>query len=234
MTRTTNARLAGGAFLLYIVVGIGQMVVSRGSTAGEGAAAKLVSIAAHAPQIRVNLLLALIVCVTALTLAVALYGLTRDEDRDIAMLALVCRCIEGATPVVSLVATLSLLWLATSSEAAALDRATVHPLVVLLLQARGWISLLGAIFFSVGSTLFAWLFLRGRLIPRSLAWLGVAASLLLVVGLPLELVGLLRGPITQMIWLPMAAFEVPLGIWLLTTGVARRDVQMRDAGQPFG
>jgi hypothetical protein len=29
MTRTTNARLAGGTFLLYIAVGITQMALSR-------------------------------------------------------------------------------------------------------------------------------------------------------------------------------------------------------------
>jgi hypothetical protein len=221
MTRAANARLAGGAFLLYIVLGVGEMVVDRGSTAGEETAAKLTSFAAHAAQIRLDLVLSLLVCVTALTLAVALFAITRDEDHDIALLALVCRCLEGgALPVISLVATLGLLWLATSSDAAALDPGAVHPLAAFLLKVRGWIPLLGAIFFSVGSTLFSWLFLRGRMIPRSLAWLGVAASLLLVVGLPLQLVGLLRGSVTQVMWIPMAAFEVPLGIWLLTKGVA--------------
>ncbi len=52
-----------------------------------------------------------------------------------------------------------------------------------------------------------------------LAWVGVIASILIVVGLPLQLVGILRGPITQLMWLPMLAFEVPLGLWLLIKGV---------------
>jgi hypothetical protein len=73
----------------------------------------------------------------------------------------------------------------------------------------------------VGSTLFAWLFLRGRMIPIALAWLGVLASVLLVVSLPLQLADVLHGPVTQLMWLPMAAFEVPLGFWLLLKGVAR-------------
>jgi hypothetical protein len=74
--------------------------------------------------------------------------------------------------------------------------------------------------FAFGSTIFSWLFLRGRMIPRSLAWLGVAASVLLVVLLPLELAGVVSGPITMIMWLPMAAFEIPLGLWLLIKGVA--------------
>ena len=39
------------------------------------------------------------------------------------------------------------------------------------------------------------------------------------VGLPLQLAGWLHGPITSLIGLPMLAFEVPLGLWLLTRGV---------------
>jgi hypothetical protein len=28
------------------------------------------------------------------------------------------------------------------------------------------------------------------------------------------------GPITKIMWLPMAAFEIPLGLWLLVKGAA--------------
>jgi hypothetical protein len=52
--------------------------------------------------------------------------------------------------------------------------------------------------------------------------LGVSLYVLLVVGLPLQLAGLLHGSITQAMWLPMAAFEIPLGFWLMTKGVAIR------------
>ena len=83
-----------------------------------------------------------------------------------------------------------------------------------------------AIFFAVGSTLFSWLLLRGRLIPVALAWLGVLASVLLVVVLPLQLAGLFGGPmtwsasITWLVWLPMLVFELVLALWLLIKGVA--------------
>ncbi len=79
---------------------------------------------------------------------------------------------------------------------------------------------LTATFFAVGSTLFSWLLLRGQMIPSPLAWLGVVASVLLVVGPPLQLAGFLAGPVTRLIWLPMLVFEVPLGLWLLLKGVA--------------
>ena len=83
-----------------------------------------------------------------------------------------------------------------------------------------------AIFFAIGSTLFCWLLLRGRLIPMALAWLGVLASVLLVVVLPLQLTGLFGGTmawsasITWLVWLPMLVFELALALWLIIKGVA--------------
>jgi hypothetical protein len=63
------------------------------------------------------------------------------------------------------------------------------------------------------------LLLRGRMLPSALAWTGVIASVILVVGLPLQLLGLLGAPLTMLMWMPMLAFEVPGGLWLLVKGV---------------
>jgi hypothetical protein len=76
-----------------------------------------------------------------------------------------------------------------------------------------------ATFFAVGSALFSWLLLRGRMIPVALAWLGVLASILVVVCHPLQLAGLLGGPITSLMWYPMLVFEVTLALWLIIKGV---------------
>jgi hypothetical protein len=82
-----------------------------------------------------------------------------------------------------------------------------------------------AIYFAAGSLFFSWLLLRGRLIPAALAQLGVIASALLVVVLPLQLVGLFGGSmswtssVTWLVWLPMLVFEVTLALWLIIKGV---------------
>jgi hypothetical protein len=84
----------------------------------------------------------------------------------------------------------------------------------------------GEIYFAVGSMLFSWLLLRGRMIPVALAWLGVIASAFLVVLIPLQLAGLFGGarawssPVTWFLWLPMLVFEIALAFWLLIKGVA--------------
>jgi hypothetical protein len=80
---------------------------------------------------------------------------------------------------------------------------------------------LGAIFFAVGSTIFSYLLLRGRMVPVSIAWMGVFASGLLAVALPLQLAGFPTGPLTGYYqWLPALVFQVVLALWLLINGVA--------------
>jgi hypothetical protein len=119
MTRATNARLAGFTFLFYIAVGVSGLVLFGGATGAEGTAAKLASIAQHASGVRVNVVLSLLTSMTALVLAVALYGLTRDEDRDLAVLALSCRVGEG------MLAAIAPLWIFRYSGAFRRGRATL-------------------------------------------------------------------------------------------------------------
>src|SRR5690348_6568322 len=102
MTVRTSAKVAGFTFLFYIVAGIG-------------------SLATRAP---VSNALTLFTSFCALVLGVTLYAITREQDRDLALLAMLCRVIE-----------------AVPGHAG------------------------GAIFFAVGSTIFAWLLLQGRMVP---------------------------------------------------------------------
>ena len=220
MTRTTNARIAGFTFLFYIVTGIAGMVLFGRATNAEGVAAKLASILQHTTDVRVTVVLTLLTCFAALVLGVTLYRITREQDPDLAMLALTCRVGEGILTGILILATLGLLWLVTAAGADAPDTASAHALGAFLLKVQSWSPIIGATFFAVGSTIFSWLLLRGRMIPVPLAWLGVLASVLLVIGLPLQLAGFLTGIVTLLMWLPMAAFELTVGPWLLIKGVA--------------
>ena len=217
MTRRTNSRLAGFTFLFYIAAGILSLVLFGQATGGEAIAAKLAGISQHATAVRLVIVLGLFQAFSALVLAVTLHALTREQDPDLALLGLACRVGEGVIIGAGMQETLRLRWLATTTGANAPDAAAAHALGAFLLQGD---PLTTATFFAVGSTLFAWLMLRGRIIPLPLAWIGVVASVLLVVGLPLQLAGVLRGPLTQFLWLPMIAFEVPLALWLLVKGAA--------------
>ena len=219
MTRTTNARLAGFMFLFYIVTGIVGMILFNQATNGEGTAARLASIGAHAPQMGLSFVFALIAIFNALILGLALYALTRDEDPDLALLALTCRLVEGAINAIPAIAILALLSVAMGpATAAAPDAAATNAIGALLLKVQEWSITVGATVFAVGSTLYSYLFLRARSIPVWLAWLGVLGSLQLVITVPLAGLGLLRGAALGLMWLPMLVFEVTLGLWLLIKG----------------
>jgi hypothetical protein len=186
------------------------------AAAGADIPAKLASLARHATQARVAFLLELLGCVCAFVLAVTLWAITRDEDPDLAMWILVCRAGEGVVGVVSIEGMLGRIWLATASGADAPSAASASALGPALFELPD--KAIGAFLFALGSAAFAYLLLRGRMIPAALAWIGMAASILLVVCLPLELAGFLTGPMAMIMWLPMLAFEVPLGLLWLVKG----------------
>lgn len=219
MTRTTNARVAGFTFLFYIAAGVLSMVLFGRASRGEGIAERLASIAQHVTDVRVVVVLSLLTCFSALVLGVTLYALTRDQDPDLAMMGLVCRVGEGLVGI-GLPTTLVLLWLATATGADAPDAGAAQALGAFLLKVESKTSLISATLFAVGSSLFCWLFLRGRMIPVPLAWLGVGASVLLVVALPLQLAGFAGGLFFELMWIPMLAFEVPVALWLVIKGAA--------------
>jgi hypothetical protein len=220
MARTTTSRIAGVTLLFYIAVGISHMILMSRATSAEGTAAKLARIAEHASDVRVGILLGLLECFSALVLGVALYSITRDEGPEIAMLALVCRVCEGVLGAIGIPQTLGLLWLATAGAGpGAPEHGTANALGAYLLM-PGPAAPIGAIFWSTGSTLFSYLLLRGRMVPATIAWLGVLSSAFLVAGLPLQLVGFLKGPPTTYMWLPAFIFELALGPWLIIKGVA--------------
>ena len=219
MTRSTNARIAGFTYLFYTAVGSTLHVLMNRATNAEGTAATLARIAEHASDVRLAVLLSALESFSALVLAVALYGITRDQDQELAMLALACRVCEGVIgATIGIPLKLGLLWLATAGAGAgAPDGATVNALGAFLLMPVPSIPV-GTIFFAVGSTLFSYLLLRGRMVPVPLAWLGVLAPALLVVALPLQIAGFLQVP--WYVWVPMAVFQVALALWLLIKGVA--------------
>ena len=223
-SRQFYARLAGFTFLFYMTAGATAVFLVNGASDAEGTAATLVRVAQQASEVRVAILLELLECFSALVLGLALYRITRDEDHELAMLALTCRIGEGVLGAVGIPNTMGLLWLATAGGP---DVATTNALgAFFLIPVQG--AMIGAPFFAVGSMIFSWLLLRGRMVPIPLAWLGVLASVLLVVGLPLQIAGFLKGPMTGYMWLPMVAFQIPLGFWLLIKGVATPAEQPRN------
>jgi Domain of unknown function (DUF4386) len=209
LTRTTNARTAGVTFIVYFAAVMAQVAGARD------------------PRLRI--ILTLIGQFSALVLAVTLYALTREYDGDLAMLGLVCRTAEGIIGATLLPVSLAF-GSTTAAGAPASPVAVTSDLTSLLASVRAWNTVVSALFFAVGSASFAWVMLRGRVIPTDLAWLGVVASALMVVALPLQLAGVVQGRVLEITSLPIVFFELPLGVWLIAKGVpARHDGEVTRA-----
>src|SRR5258706_13682315 len=112
MTRSTNARLAGSAYLSYIVVGILNEVLMYRAAGVNGIAAKLARMAEYSTDVRLAIILKPGECFSVFVLAVALYGITREENQELAMLGLVCRVAEGVFIASLIPNRQALLWLA--------------------------------------------------------------------------------------------------------------------------
>lgn len=140
-----------------------------------------------------------------------LYALTRAHGVAAAAFAMGCRVVEAMLIAASVPDGLSLV--------GALNRGQSAESLAMLASyvLRNEVALT-SMFFALGSLVFACLFVRGRVIPAPLAWLGVIASAVLVVLMPLQLVGLASDPRLVWAWMPMLAFRgapgaLALGHW---------------------
>ena len=115
MTLRTNSRIAGLIFLLYIVLGITGMILSRQVLGdAESTVAKLANLARHPLIGRVDIIIGLLTAAFALILGVTIYALTRHIDRELALISLCSRVTEGVIGVLSTIKSVALLSLATT------------------------------------------------------------------------------------------------------------------------
>jgi hypothetical protein len=219
MTRDTNAKIAGFTFLFYAAIGLALEALMHQARGVGSNAESLARIGQYAINVRVSILIVLLECFSALVLGVTLYGITREEDHELATLGLACRVAEGLLGTLRIQGYLGLLWFAERG-AAAPDVATTNALSAVLLMPSPIVSI-SSIFYAVGNGIFSFLLLRGRMVPVLLAWLGVLASGMLVVLLPLQLAGFSTGLLSGYYqWLPALVFQIALALWLLIKGVA--------------
>lgn len=215
-----NARLAGITFLLYFVTALSDGFLFAHASSGNGTAARLASMAQRLGEVRLTVVFALLTVLYALILAVTLYALTRQVDPELTLIALTCRVVEGVTNGVPMATRLGLLSIATASvTATASDAASLHTQAALLLKVSGWSTTVGATIFSVGSTLFAYLFLKGRNIPAPIAWFGIIASLLVIPIFPLSSMFPVSGTVVLLTQIPLMIYELTIAFWLLIKGV---------------
>ena len=221
MSVTTNSRVAGVAFLLYIVVGLSSIYVDTQITRDAvEIGRRLANIAQSTSLMKLQIVLTLLSALCAITIAVTVYGLTRHIDRELALFACVFRVAEGIVIIMATLIVVALIVVAANGTSAAGDNSSYLAMGTVLVGIERVIGMnIAAFCFAAGSAFYSYLFLKGRSIPVALSWLGVISSLILVIALPLHLVGILQdGLVTNLMWMPMLLFELALAFWLIIKG----------------
>jgi hypothetical protein len=215
-TQRIYARVAGFLFLWLIITGLaGMLTISHIVGSGDFAAtAKRVVASEH--LYRVALSSELIETLSAVLLAFALYVTLKPVDKLLAQIAMYWRLGESFIGGVGMIFGFVRVRLYSSPQSIGGGETDQSQALVGLTRHAGFAAYnIGAIFFSIGSILFFYLFLKSRYIPRILSAFGVFASVIVTIMCFGSLIFPEHAATLQYGWAPMAIAEVTTGFWLM-------------------
>jgi len=223
------ARLAGAMFLFINATGIFSEIVVRASLLRGDVTQVAQNILGSERMYRLSIVGDLVMLTGGLVLIWALYVLLRPVNRDLALLAVFLRIVETAVTAAGTLASLIAVRLLSGAKYLnVFEAGELHALSRLAGNVFGFGQDVGFIFFASGSTLFAYLLLRSRYIPRILAGWGVFASLLFAAyNLVIIVFPSLVETLMYVSFAPIGIYEIVLGFWLLLKGAK---IQRRVAG----
>jgi hypothetical protein len=230
-THQAYARFAGLMYLLVDLFDIGGVVILGTVTGTGGFLAVSHNISSSETLYRVGICCGLLGILLTVLLAAGLYVTVKPVDPNLAMTALLFRLVESAIAGVAIVlafATLQIYLDASLPSAFDLNQlATLADVSSRLsVTPTGVATIISVIFFSVGSAIFFYLFLRSAYIPRILAAGGLFASLFCLITFG---AGLVFAQSAQLLFgiggLPIGIAEVITGLWLLIRGITTQSVK---------
>ena len=209
-------RLLGAAFLLQAVAAaVGGLILLEPIIVPGNIVDTMTNIANNTLQMRASIVLEMITAIGIVMLGVLMYLVLRNQNKNIAIMAMGLYILEAALLAASRIAAFSLIPISQQSVIAG------HPAYLLSLgklffdlQAFGYE--LHMLPFALGAMLFYYLFLKSGYIPRALALFGLFAASLALIGTPIILLGY---DVPLFVFLPNLLFELTIGVWLLVKGI---------------
>jgi len=215
----STARLTGFLFIWLIITGLtGAMIIANVTGSGT-LAEKSTRIINSKYLYGLGLLLDLIETMSAMVLAFTLYVILRPFNQLLAQLGMYFRIGESIIGAVGIIFGFVKLHLYAAEVNAAINENTVQPLLSTIQHAGFAFYNISAIFFSVGSLLFFYIFYKSKSIPGILCIIGIAASPIVSFLCITSLISPEDARWLQLGWAPMAIAEIGSGIWLMIYGV---------------
>lgn len=203
------------------VVGLAYLLAIPLALFGE-AAAVAGNVAAHERLFRLGTASNLAVFALDIVLITALYVVLKPVNRHLALLAAFCGVIETAVLMVATVSDLEALRVLSGAEyLRAFDADRLQALAKMAIGAHGAAYHVGLALAGLRSSVFCYLWLKSRYIPKPLAALGVVASLLLgACAYAFIIFPELRQVVSIGVYGgPIFLFELSMGFWLLLKGL---------------
>jgi hypothetical protein len=169
--------------------------------------------------VKLGAFLEVLIAIAIIGTAVTLFPILKRQNEGFALGYVAARILESTVIVVGIISVLSVV--ALRQEAAGADAVSLLAAGKSLMAIHDWTFLLGpGLMPGVNGVLLGYLMYSSRLVPRPLALLGlVGGPLLFASGIAVLLGVSEAGSVWQAIaTIPVAAFEVTLGIWLIVKG----------------
>ncbi|GGH50940.1 DUF4386 domain-containing protein [Microbacterium album] len=209
------ALVAGALYLLTIVTSIPALALKAPVLADPASLA----LPGQVDALRWAAALEVVLAVACVGTAVALYPIVRRHSETLALGFVAARLVEGAVIMIGVVAMLSLLDVPRDPDGSATEAA--------LVAVHDWAFLLGPGLIPVANALLLGTALyRSGLVPRALPLLGIFGAPLLLASTTGSLFGMVDqvSGIAAVAALPIALWEIGLGVWLVVRGFRREAV----------
>jgi hypothetical protein len=238
MTATRKTALVAGVFYLITFISIPTLAL-YGPV--QNHRDWILSSGAHT-GILVGGLLEVIVALAGIGTAVTLYPVLKRQHEGLALGFVTSRLLEGSMIFAGVVSLLSLVTLRHSPGAAGANAAALVATSASHVAVYNWTFLLGqSLMPAINALLLGTLLYRSRLVPRFLPVLGLIGAPLLLAA---DIATLFGGIGQHSSWallgaLPVAAWELSLGVWLvakgfrtapITTGMSASGTPLADRG----
>jgi hypothetical protein len=224
------ARIAGLTFLI-VVIGYTlswTLVYAKLIVAGD-ALATATNIMNHETLFRIGIASDLIIAISTLLLAWALFLILKPVNKNLALLALYLRLIEAILAIVTLsFSFITLQILNGETNSTVINPEQLQYLVGLFLNLHASASTIPMVFTGLGSIIFFYLLFKSAYVPRGLAAFGVFSYILLVIFVFFKILFAQPGSnlsnLELIFYLPSVLFEVSIGFWLLIKGVKDQQI----------
>jgi hypothetical protein len=220
-TQQNAAKVAGFLYLFTMATSVLAFYTRSVLVVPGNAAQTATNITASERLFRIGIVSDVITFAGVVALVWGLYVALEPINRAVALLAAFWRLVESAVHAVTILnAFIALRLLSGVEYLDAVDTAELQAFARVSMSTYGAGLNLGFVFLGLGSTVFSYLWLKSRYVPRALAMLGILASLtLLILTLAIMLFPDLGGVLGLAYMMPMGVYEVGLGLWLLIKGL---------------